>query len=434
MKRIVPRLAAWAWRLCLALAMLAGPLTAKCRAQELSGQELEHPFSALELHGFLEQRMGARVRRDPLEKQASILETRLQGEASTHCQWAQFKLKGDIWHDGVAEATRGDLREAWASFQPAGSLDVKAGRQVLTWGTGDLVFLNDLFPKDWQAFFIGRDAEYLKAPTDSLKLSAFTELANLDLVYTPRFVSDRFITGERISHWNDRTQSLAGRDDELAYDRPNRWFEDDEVSARLHQTFGANELALYGYWGFWKGPAGQNAVGESIFPRLNVYGASFRSPLGPGILNLETAWYQSAQDEHGRNPNINNSELRHLVGYAQELARELNISAQYYVEQILDYGNYRAGFLAGRPRDEHRHVLTLQLTQLLLNQDLELSLSGYYSPSDTDAYIRPKARYTFTDRLSGEIGANVFVGRHAWTMFGQYENNSNVYTGLRYSF
>jgi hypothetical protein len=74
-------------------------------------------------------------------------------------------------------------------------MDVKLGRQILTWGTGDLIFINDLFPKDWISFFIGRDTDYLKAPSDAIKVSLFGEQANLDIVYTPQFDSDRFIEG-----------------------------------------------------------------------------------------------------------------------------------------------------------------------------------------------------------------------------------------------
>ena len=42
-----------------------------------------------------------------------------------------------------------DLREANFILTPASLMDVKAGRQILTWGTGNLIFINDLFPKDW---------------------------------------------------------------------------------------------------------------------------------------------------------------------------------------------------------------------------------------------------------------------------------------------
>ena len=91
---------------------------------------------------------------------------------------------------------------------------MSAGRQVLTWGTGDLLFLNDLFPKDFVSFFIGRDDEFLKAPSNSLKFSSFARAANLDLVWTPIFASDRYITGERLSFYNamGRRQSQC-RDD-----------------------------------------------------------------------------------------------------------------------------------------------------------------------------------------------------------------------------
>jgi len=64
-----------------------------------------------------------------------------------------------------------DLREASMSLRPTDDLDVRLGRQILTWGTGDLVFINDLFPKDWNAFILGRDEDYLKAPSDAFRLA-----------------------------------------------------------------------------------------------------------------------------------------------------------------------------------------------------------------------------------------------------------------------
>jgi hypothetical protein len=113
------------------------------------------------------------------------MESRLQVALFTDTSWAQFKVKADAWADGITEKGEFDPREAWVFVSPLDAVDIKMGRQVLTWGTGDLVFLNDLFPKDWQSFFLGRDSEYLKAPSDALKFSFFTGLANLDLVYTP---------------------------------------------------------------------------------------------------------------------------------------------------------------------------------------------------------------------------------------------------------
>lgn len=391
-------------------------------------------FEHVEAHGFLEMRAGSRIQTDPHEKDISIQEARFQAELFTYTDWAEFKYKGDAWIDGVTEQGEYETREAWVFLRPTSFLDMKIGRQVLTWGTGDLAFLNDMFPKDWQSYFIGRNDEYLKAPSDAAKVSFFLDLVSLDVVYTPQFDPDKYITGEYISYWDETQGRLTGQNDIVSADEPDRWFQDDEVAVRMYGNINNYELALYGYWGFWKRPGGQTSSGTSIFPKLNVYGASIRGQIGAGIGNIELAYYQSADDESGSDPLINNSEMRYLIGYTQDLAKDLNASLQYYVEQLLDYNDYKENFTFGHPRDQERHVITLQITQLLMNQNLELSLSSYYSPSDKDAYFRPKALYKYTDNIVLEAGANIFIGDEYHTFFGQFEKNTNIYTAVRYSF
>ena len=169
--------------------------------------------------------------------------------------------------------------------------------------------------------------------------------------------------------------------------------------------------------GLWKRPGGQTTSGTAIFPELNVYGASIRGQVAGGIGNLELAYYESAEDPGGGDPLIDNSEMRYLVGYARDLAMDLNASFQYYVEQLLDYGAYENSLSGTLARDEFRHVITLQLTQLLMNQTLELSLAGYYSPSDEDAYLRPRISYDLTDSIILETGANIFIGERGLYLF-----------------
>ena len=392
-------------------------------------------FAEPEIHGFIEGRAGVRTQSDPYEKDRSIMETRLQLDVFTYNDWADFKYKGDIWLDDVKDGPWYDTRELWMFTRPTDYMDVKIGRQILTWGTGDLLFLNDMFPKDWQSFFIGRDTEYLKAPSNAAKFSFFHDIANVDVVYTPQFDSDRYITGDYISYWDGNKGRRAGRDELVVADKPNTWFKNDEIATRIYKNIDNYEYALYGYWGYWKSPGGQTASGVATFPNLNVYGSSVRGQLGKGIANAEVAYYQSVDDESGTNPLVNNSEMRYLVGYNQEIAKDLTAGVQYYIEQMLKYSEYRKNLPAGSaPRDEYRHVITLRLTQLLMNQNLQLSMFTYYSPSDNDAYMRPNINYKVTDNMSVETGANVFFGRNEHTFFGQFANDSNIYTAVRYSF
>ena len=391
-------------------------------------------FTPPEFHGLLETRAGSRLQSDSYEKDASVMEFRLQGEFFTQNDWAEFKFKGDAWYDGIIERAETDTREAWVFVRPSETLDIKLGRQILTWGTGDLVFLNDLFPKDWQSYFIGRNKEYLKAPSDALKLSYFSNFANIDVVYTPKFDSDRFITGEYVSYWNGNLGRISGNDVTNSFNQPDKWFADDEVAVRLYKNINNYEYALYGYSGFWKRPGGETISGTSIFPKLSVYGASARGKVGQGIGNAEIAYYMSEDDRSGSNPLINNSEMRFVLGYTQDLAKDLNASLQYYIEHMLKYSEYRDNLSGGKVRDRDRHVITLQLTQLLMNQNLELSLSSYYSPSDNDAYLRPTIQYKYSDKVIIEGGANIFFGEKKHTFFGQFEKNTNIFAAIRYSF
>lgn len=405
----------------------------------------DKPADPLRLSGFIDVRVGARMFDAPHQRRLSIAESRLHLGADKRLGGITLRAAGDGVVDPLEngadvdlENGRGffDLREANAAFSPTEFSDVKAGRQILTWGTGDLLFINDLFPKDWNSFFLGRDEEYLKAPSDAAKLSLFSEQANLDVVYMPRFDADRFIDGRRVSYFEAGRGAVVGRNAITRVEGRERWFRDDEVALRLYRNLGAYEVALYGYDGFWKSPAGQNgSSGASTYPRLSVIGGSMRGPLGPGIAQAETGYYASRDDSGGNNGSVRNSEARLLVGYEQEAARNLTVGYQYYLEHMLDYGAYRRALSSDAPpRDEYRHLFTQRVTWLTLSQTLKWSLFLFFSPSDEDVYARPKVSYEMIDGLTLEAGGNLFFGRHEYSFFGQFENDSNLYAGLRYSF
>ncbi len=393
------------------------------------------------LSGFWELRVGRRLGSDPHQQQTSIAESRLQLEFEKSLHGISLNLTTDLLLDQVADSQRIDLengdgwldlRVASLAFSPADFIDLRIGRQILTWGTGDLLFINDLFPKDWNAFFIGRDEEYLKAPSDAIKASLFTELINLNLIYTPTFDADRFIDGRRISFFSPDLGEIAGRNAITRIDRPY----DDELALRLYRHFNAVEAAVYFYQGRWKSPAGLNpSNGLALFPRLRTLGASLRGPLFSGIANMEIGYYDSREDRRGDNALINNSEIRLLLGYEQELARNLTLGTQYYLEQMQDHDAYlRSLPTASAARDEDRHLLTARLSLLTHQQNTRWSLFVYYSISENDLYLRPKVAHKWDDNWSLEAGANLFAGEDQHSFFAQFRDNTNAYVSLRYGF
>lgn len=402
----------------------------------LEMQDLDQTREPL-FHGFAEARAGLRLQEDNAQpSDATVAETRLQLKMAKDLAEARFEFTGDIVLDGALGKADFDLRRLRLNWSPLSSIDIQAGRQVLTWGTGDMLFVNDLFPKDWQSFFIGRDVEYLKAPSDALRIGWFNDLVNVDLVYTPQFEPDRYISGERISFWNALLQGHAGEENEVKAKLPSTWFEDDEFALRIYRNVGSSEIALYFYDGFWKSPGGQDLLTQqATFPKLSVYGASVRGTLGKAVVNAEAGYYDSREDEGGASPFVKNSELRLLLGYERELGKEFTGAFQYYLEHMMDYNAYmKTRIPLFTARDKDRHVVTARFTKFMRSQTVTLSLFTYYSPSDGDAYLRPRLSYKHTDNLAFDIGANVFLGESDTTFFGQFEANTNVYAGARYSF
>lgn len=401
----------------------------------------DEPF--INLSGFLDARDGIRTQNDPHEKQMSLGEIRLHLDLQKDLGPFSLKLVNDFLYDAVPDAQhinlntgKGyiDLREANISFSPLSFIDVKVGRQILTWGTGDLIFINDLFPKDWQAFFIGRDLEYLKAPSDSLKTSFFTDYINLDFIYTPWFDADRGITGERLSYYNPMSGALVGQNAIVNPERPAT----GEYALRLYKNFGVNELALYGYYGHWKSPMGFNPnTANARYPKMRSLGASLRRPFWQGIANIEVGYYDSYEKNSSSNPFVPNSEARFLIGYEQEVVKNFSIGVQYYIEWLQDYHHYVASqqqIGAQATRDEVRHLLTNRLTLMTHQQNVTWSLFTFFSPSDVDAYFRPDVSYKVNDAWTVTAGGNFFVGKKQNSFFGQFERNNNVYGSVRYSF
>jgi hypothetical protein len=393
----------------------------------------------VEIHGFAEGAGSARITKDRAQRDGFVLsEARFRLDLSHYSDRADFSFKGDLVSDGITEDVQIDIRQAVVTLQASSWLDVRAGRQVLTWGTGDLVFLNDIFPKDFVSFFVGREDEFLKAPSNSVKLTFYSDLVNTDLVWTPIFAPDVFITGERLSFFDPTVPGLVGMktlEQPLQAKPPAKDIDNGELAVRLFRNLGGYELALYGYVGFTKQPLAFDPVADMpTYSSMAVYGSSVRGNFLGGIANVEGAYYNSLKDDDGDDPDIPNSQLSVLFGYERELFTRFNMGLQYYLERIQGYNNLIEN--SSSPEfepDEYRHVITTRLTYRLLNETLMLSFFAFATAGQDDIHLRPSLTRYWSDAVTISAGANLMWGDDH-RFFGQLENNSNAFVRIRYGF
>ncbi len=329
-----------------------------------------------------------------------------------------------------------EIREAYLKFYVASWFDVKVGRQVATWGTGDLVFVNDLFAKDWVAFFTGQELSYLKRPQDLARLSFYRGGTTFEFLVSPNYTMDNLPSGERFSMFNPFLNRTVGSADAPSIIEPKRTLGNAELFARVSGYLGSAEWALYGYRGFYRQPLGATADSSLFAPRMSSVGASLRSSVRGVLLNAEGALYNSEDDSRGTNPALPNTTIRGLIGAEKSLGSDLSVSAQWIGDLITDYTSFAAPFIANgvEAPNELSHTVTLRLSKLLWYQTLRLSLFGFWGISDEDYYLRPSMEYTFSDNVKIVVGANWLGGDSPNTLFGQFRDNSNLYVRLRRSF
>jgi hypothetical protein len=160
--------------------------------------------------------------------------------------------KPEFFHDAVddppawlrADKFGADLREGYLDYA-RDAWDVRVGRQIITWGVGDLVFINDVFPKDYAAFFSGRPLEYLKLGMDAVDVNFQSAALSAELVVIPPglFTPDNLPPRSRFFQY-DPFPTLPRQTDE-----PAATFANTETALRLYRTVADTEVSVYAYHG-----------------------------------------------------------------------------------------------------------------------------------------------------------------------------------------
>lgn len=394
------------------------------------------------LDGFVQGLFGGRLDgQNPTASELTASETRLQLRAEHFGEDAEFFGRLDFLWDGADTVGYDwELREAYLKFRLGDNLDFKVGRQVLTWGTGDLIFINDVFAKDYRSFFVGRDEQYLKAPQNALRIEHFSNLGSLSLVLTPRFEANRLPTGRRLSYFNPMADSGRGAivGEGFFFDPPipEAQIDNAEVAVRFQRQISNFATALYFYRGFYKNPVGVDPQSMTAFyPELNVYGLSLRGSVANGIIWLEGGFFDSRQDRLGINPFIANSSTSGLIGFERQVGTDLTANLQWQVTVMKDYKDYLATLPVGSNSfNEVRHLLTSRWTKLLNSELVRLSAFMFYSPTDKDYYLRLATSYKYSDEVKLTLGGNFFGGDLDYTEFGQFKQNDNIYAKFTYGF
>lgn len=330
------------------------------------------------------------------------------------------------------------LREAYLDMR-FDNLDIRVGKQQIIYGKAAGVFITDaVSPKDLREFLLP-DFDEIRMGITAAKFNYYFGNSTIEAVWAPIF--SRTQMPEEGSIWRPAMPFPMQPTFDYSTVEVDPELENSEFFLRYSTITSAADFEIVsGY--FWDDdptmhvtkeidPNSMQLIGLTVRPehhRLMMGGASISMPVGPLLLRGEGGYYAGKyfQTEAPTiaDATIQRDYLHYMVGIDYNLAG-ITLSTQFIQENIIDYEE-------GIRNDEFENTMTILAKKDFLREKLWLELFSYIGLNNEDALIRPKVSYAFADGFDLLLGANIFVGDGG--RFGQYSDNTMIYTKIKYSF
>ncbi|ADU61590.1 MAG: hypothetical protein KUA35_14190 [Pseudodesulfovibrio sp.] len=400
---------------------------------EAMAAEVPEWLERVALSGWIEGVQSAAVKapHDPVTSRARM---RLIAEADWDAVYANVSVDAEKnWKIDGQKAL--SLHEGWLEHVGQG-WDVRLGRQTIIWGRADGVQITDVIcPPDYTES-ITRDLDEIRIPVEAAKVRLLGSSMDLEMIWIPVFQSAT-LPG-RDNPWGSETSWPAGmtvvQNDTK---KPDLSLGNSEVAMKLaayRSGYDMSASVFYTWDDFAANHRTVSTVGPSSvefsprYHRMTVLGLDFARPWSDFVFRFETAGYLGRYFETRQlaiDPKRKNS-VKWLGGMDWTPGGDWSVIAQLYGEHLL---NHESCLVA--ERDEVS--TTLHVSKKVLRQTLTLSGMVYYSVNDQDTFFRAKADYEWSDGLHFLVGADLFNGRHSGS-YGRYEDNSQLWVKVKYSF
>ncbi|MCK5846024.1 MAG: hypothetical protein KAG84_01180 [Bacteroidales bacterium] len=326
------------------------------------------------------------------------------------------------------------------------NFDLRIGKQQVVWGKADGVFITDIVSPLNLSEFLLPDFDEIRTGVIAAKLDYYIGSGTIEAIYIPQFTPTIRPSSNSIWYiqpdfpvaptfnWSNSeiTPSLENSEFFLKYSQMTSKIDfeimggytwDDSPTMHVQKVFGKDTSTMP------PKPYLKDLIITPEHHRLTVAGGSFSSEIKGVILRGEAAYYNGkyfqTEDMNAEDAVIQKDYLNYVVGLDFNIG-SVKLSAQFIQKYIIDYDDLMMD-------DEINNMATGLIHYDMLRETLHLELFSYIGLTNGDALIRPKISYDFDDSFNILFGANIFVGDEEG-QFGQYKDNSMIYTKIKYNF
>jgi len=393
-----------------------------------------------DLYGFLES--GAYIFvRDSVRLAREINELRLKFDASSD-QVGLF-ASTSLFHTGGG--IQADLWQGYIDYYGR-FFDLRAGKQIITWGTGDGINPTDnLNPLDLKRKGPFAPQEDKKLPVTMVQGNLYWQGLRVTGVWVPDF--HPFVLPDT-SVWPLASPTLTPPRAGMILDGmqppappvfPSNTLANSEYALRLSGTLAGVDLSTSYYQGWEDFPTlhpnftfngidsqgNQHVIAEPAlrYHRLSMIGGDFVTSLF-GIGLRGEGGYFLTEDAEGTNPAVKDPYWHYLLGIDYTFRNGLYVNIQYVYGMFDRYG-------LNLPAAENR-LLTLGAT-LDLGNYTSLEVGAMYALEDENYLLKPRYIRSVGNAVDLVIGAYL-IGGNTKHHFGAFDANDQIYTEIRYNF
>lgn len=336
--------------------------------------------------------------------------SRVRGEVSIDKGHAGAFVSANLVYNAILKDRTGfQLRETYAYYTNS-HWDIRAGRQIITWGVADALRLTDIIsPMDYTEF-LAQDYDDIRIPVGALRLRYSREKWCLEAVAVP--ISSFFeLPTEEENPWSVGELTIGKEPKHKLYNM--------EYGGRLSFFLSGIDFSFSALHTWNKTPVFHNAIGE--YHRMTMLGADMSVPINKFVVRGEFAEYlNEAQQTIGAEKIARASSTNALIGLDWYAGNDWSLSAQY-AHKYVAYGEHNNSGLA-----------TFRISKDLFNNTLNLQSFAYLDVENGGVYNRLSADYALNDQLHTLIGYDFFHADKG--TFSVYDKNSEVWLKLKYSF
>lgn len=333
-----------------------------------------------------------------------------------------------IYNSIVSENTGLSLHEAYFLYN-GNSIEVKLGRQIITWGVADGIPLTDVIsPMDYTEF-MANDYDDIRIPVNAARIRYQAGLMNLDAVFVP---SPEFykLPLQSSNPWNRGFTSSLEMD---LSDTPEIRLKNSEYGLRSSLFLSGIDFSFCALHTFNKSPIMRITEDDSrgvylkgFYDEMIVLGTNVSIPFGEFVFRGEFAEYLGeALQTKTYNDIIHKNTEQALAGIDWYAQNDWTFMLQYMHRHIPDHTQEL-------DQKRHKSTITFRISKELLRNTLKLSESGTIYINDRAIYSRTQAEYQLNDQISLYAGLDIFYGEKG--IFDRYEENSEIWVKARYNF